>query len=118
MPLSHKFFQDKIILLLIGLNFFLVCATVFVIISRIIANSGSSYISQYRGDVGIGAFTTGSIVNFIYFIIFAILVVVFHFTLSLRTYSIRRQLSVVILLMSVFLLVITMIVSNSLLVLR
>jgi hypothetical protein len=118
MPSSHKFFQDKIILLLIGLNFFLVCATVFVIISRIIANSGSSYISQYRGDVGIGAFTTGSILDFIYFIIFAILVVAFHFSLSLKTYPIRRQLSVVILLMSVFLLIITMIVSNSLLVLR
>lgn len=118
MPAYNKFFQDKIVLLLIGLNFFLVCATVFVIISRIIANSGSSYISQYRGDVGIGAFTTGSIIDFIYFIIFAILVVAFHFSLSLKTYHIRRQLSLVILLMSAFLLVITMIVSNSLLVLR
>ena len=115
---SHKYFQDKIVLLLTGLNFFLVCATIFVIISRIIANSGSSYISQYRGDVGIGAFTTGSIINFIYLIIFAILMTAFHFTLSLKTYNIRRQLSIVILLMSVFLLVITLIVSNSLLALR
>jgi hypothetical protein len=115
---SHKYFQDKIVLLLIGLNFFLVCATIFVIISRIIANSGSSYIAQYRGDVGIGAFTTGSIIDFIYFIIFAVLMTAFHFTLSLKTYNIRRQLSVVILLMSVFLLVITLIVSNSLLALR
>ena len=115
---SHKFFQDKVVLLLIGLNVFLVVASVFIILSRILANSGSTYISQYRSDVGIGAFTTGSILDFIAFVIFALLVVGFHFVLSLRTYNIRRQLSVVILLRSVFLLVLIMIVSNSLLMLR
>jgi hypothetical protein len=118
MPTYHKFFQDKIILSLIGLNFFLVCSTVFVIISRIIADSGSSYYSQYRSDVSIGTYTTGSILDFIYIIIFVVLVSAFHFSLSLKTYNIRRQLSVVILLMSVFLLILTIIVSNSLLALR
>ncbi len=96
----------------------MMCLAIVVIVSRIIANSGSGYIVQYRGDVGIGAFQTGNLLDFVYFIIFAIFIAVFHTILSYRTYDIRRQLSLLILTMSLLLLITTTIVGNALLVLR
>ena len=118
MPISKKFFQDKIILLLLTLNLFMVCLTAIIISLRLSNDLGEGYIVQYRSNVGIGSFKTGSVLDFWYFVIFAVLIVAFNLTLSMKTYRIRRQFSIVILGMSILLLVIALIVSNALLVLR
>jgi len=52
------------------------------------------------------------------FIIFAVLVLVINVVLSVRVYSIKREISVLILALGVLLLTMSIIVSNALLVLR
>ena len=52
------------------------------------------------------------------FVGFVLLVLVAHTMLSLRTYRIHRQLSVVVLALGILLLVLALIVSNALLLLR
>jgi hypothetical protein len=118
MPISKKYFQDKVILLLLTLNLFLVFLTTIIISLRLTNNLGEGYIVQYRSNVGIGAFKTGSVLDFWYFVIFAVLIVAFNILLSMKTYRIRRQFSIAIMGMSILLLIIALIVSNALLVLR
>jgi hypothetical protein len=73
---------------------------------------------QYRSNLGIDAFKTGSVRELLSFIIFAYIVLAIHTVLSVRAYRIERRLSVTILSLGVLLLVLTIIVSNALLVLR
>ena len=118
MPFPKKYFQDKTVLLLLTLNLFLVFLAIAIIILRLTANSGAGYIVQFRSSLGIGEYKSGSLEDFLYFIIFVILVMAFHFTLSLKTYNLRRHFSVALLAMGTLLLVVAIIVSNALLVLR
>lgn len=118
MPTAKKYFQDKMILLLLSLNLFAALLVSVIIALRISSNPSESYIVQYRSVLGVGEFKSGSILDFIYIIVFALLVVAFNFVLSFRMYHIRRQLSMVLLGMSVLLLAVAFIVSNALLVLR
>ncbi len=118
MPSAKKYFQDKLVLLLLTINLFMGLLVIAAVTLRISSNPSEGYIVQYRSGVGVGAFKTGNVADFIYIIIFAILIVAFHFILSYKTYPIKRQLSVVVLSMSLLLLAIALIVSNALLVLR
>ena len=84
-------------------------------------NRGNGYIVQCRdcSNLGnIGRFTKGSVTELLAFVVFAMLVLLIHIFLSLRTYRIHRQLAITILALGMLLLVLTIIVSNSLLVLR
>jgi len=85
-----------------------------------LGNNGqtNNYIIQYRSNLGITAFKTGNVVNVLSFIVFAVLIAVVHTILSIKTYHIKRELSVMILSFGILLLLIATIVSNALLVLR
>jgi hypothetical protein len=88
------------------------------VLLRLSSNHGNGYIVQYRSNLGLDAFKTGTITELLSFVGYAILVPVVHTVLSLRTYSIHRQLSIIILALGVLLLILAIIVSNALLVLR
>lgn len=118
MTIPDKYFHDRIVLLLLSTNVFLALASSIFMILRLSTNHGNGYIVQYRSNLGIDAFKTGSVTELLSFVGFALLVLAVHVVLSLRTYRIHRQLSVTILGLGVLLLVLTMIVSNALLVLR
>ncbi|HUD05728.1 MAG TPA: hypothetical protein VMR18_02305 [Candidatus Saccharimonadales bacterium] len=118
MPSTQKYFQDKSVLLLLTLNLFLVFLDSILIILRLGSDSGEGFIVQLRSNLVIGEFKTGGVIDFLYFIIFAVFVLIFHFILSKKIYKIRRQFSITVLSMGVLLLVITLIVSNALIVLR
>jgi hypothetical protein len=118
MATLKEYFQDKSILILLSFNFFLFFLTTVTIILRLVGYTEGTYISQYRSDIGIGAFKTGGLVDILSFIIYALLILVISIALSIRTYSLRRQLSIVLLIMCGFLLIATIIVSNGLLALR
>ncbi len=113
-----EYLQDKSILLLLSFNFFLFFLTVVLIILRVVNDTEGTYISQYRSDIGIGAFKTGGLIDILSFIVFAFLISVICIALSIKAYSLRKQLSIVILAMCGFLLITTIIVSNGLLALR
>lgn len=115
--LSKKYLHDKLILLLASVNIFLAFLCTVLVILRLGSGQGG-YIVQYRANLGISAFKTGSVSGLIEFIAFAIVVLVANLVLSMRTYLLRRELSIVVLSLGALLLVLAIIVSNALLVLR
>lgn len=118
METPRKFFQDKLILLLVSSNVFLAFLCVVLVFLRIGQGTGEGYIIEYRSDLGISAFARGSIGGIISFAAFAVVIAVINILISLRAYKITRFLSVLILGSGVLLLGLAIIVSNALLVLR
>jgi amino acid transporter len=118
MTTTAKYFRDRVVMLLFSTMIFLALALSMFILLRLSSNHGNGNIVQYRSNLGLDAFKTGTIAGLLSFIGFAVLTPVIHTVLSLRTYSIHRQLSIVILALGVLLLVLAIIVSNALLVLR
>jgi hypothetical protein len=113
-----KYFHDHLVLLLLSINAFLAVAGSIVILVRLSTSHGTGYIVQYRANSGINDFKTGTVVDLISFAAFAMLVLAAHTMLSLRAYQIHRQLAIAILSLGILLLVLTIIISNALLVLR
>lgn len=118
MATSRKYFHDHIVLLLLSIDTFLTFAAGLFVLLRLSAGHGNGYIVQYRPSLGINAFKTGSVTELLSFIGFAFLVLAVHVILSMRAYHVHRQLAVTILALGILLLVLTIIVSNALLVLR
>jgi hypothetical protein len=118
MTATSKYFHDRMVMLLFSTNVFLALAASLFVMLRLSSNHGTGYIVQYRSNLGIDAFKTGNLAGLLSFIVFDLLIVVMHVLLSLRVYSINRHLSTVILGLGVLLLVLSIIVSNALLVLR
>ena len=118
MATPKKYFHDHLVLLLLSINAFLAIAGSIFILVRLSTSHGNGYIVQYRSSLGINAFKTGSVVDLLAFVGFAALVFVIHAMLSLKIYHIHRQLSIFILSLGIILLLLTVIVSNALLVLR
>ena len=118
MTATAKYFRDRMVMLLFSTNIFLALAASLFVLLRLSSNHGTGYIVQYRSNLGIDAFKTGNLAGLLSFVIFDLLIVVVHVLLSLRVYSINRHLSTVILGLGVLLLVLSIIVSNALLVLR
>ena len=118
MPATSKYFHDKVILILLGVNLFLAFLSSILIVLRIGNGQADGYIVQYRANLGISAFKTGGVAKLLEFILFAVLVLVVHIALSIKAYHIQRQLSIAILSLGILLLIVSIIVSNALLVLR
>ncbi len=118
MAATKTYFHDHLVLLLLSVNAFLAVAGSIFILLRLSTSHGTGYIVQYRASLGIDAFRTGSVIDLISFIAFALLILGIHTVLSLRAYKIHRQLAITILSLGILLLVLTVIISNALLVLR
>jgi hypothetical protein len=118
MATPKKYFQDHVVLLLLSINVFLAFSTAVFVLLRLSAGHGNGYIVQYRSTLGINAFLPGGVSSLLSFIAFAFLVLVVHATLSMRTYRISRQLTLIILSLGILLLVLAIIISNALLVLH
>jgi hypothetical protein len=115
---AKSYFQDRLVLLLLSVNVFLTFLAGLLVLFRVGSSANSGFIVQYRASLGISAFKTGSVLNLLSFIGFAVVVLTVHAFLSWKTYHIRRQLSLTILSLSVLLLLLCIIVSNALLALR
>lgn len=116
---SHKkYFHDHFVLLLLSVNAFLAVAGSILILLRLGTGHGTGYIVQYRASLGISAFKTGGVSDLLSFIAFALLILVIHLVLSMRSYQIHRQLAITVLSLGILLLTLTIIISNALLVLR
>lgn len=121
MAISRKYFQDHFILLLLSTNIFLFLLVTIVVIVRLSSGHSTSYIVQCRDcsdPNSLNKFMTGGVIDLLGFIAFSIIVLVTNVSLSIKSFSINRQLSVIILSMGILLQILTLIVSNSLLVLR
>lgn len=117
MNIPKQYFQDRFILLVLSSNVFLVLITVLFLLFRI-GSGHSTYIVQYRQNLGADAFTAGTLWQLLSFGLFAVFILGFNLFLSMRMYRIHRQLSVVVLGMATILLLFGLVVSNALLILR
>jgi hypothetical protein len=118
MATPKKYFHDHFVLLLLSINVFLALAGSLFTLLRLSTSHGTGYIVQYRSSLGVNAFKTGSVVDILALVIFALLILSVNIMLSLGAYKIHRQLAVVILSLGMLLLILTIIISNALLVLR
>ncbi len=118
MATPKKYFHDHLVLLLLSINAFLAVAGSIVILVRLSTGHGNGYIVEYRSSVAVNNFHSGNVVDILSFVAFALLVLVVHTGLSLRVYQIHRQLAIAILGLGFLLLILTVIVSNALIVLR
>lgn len=119
MPVPKKYLHDKLVLLLVSVNGFLAFLCCLLVLLRLESSGGSGgYIVQYRANLGISAFKTGDVTALLSFIAYAVVICVINVFLSIKTYHLRRQLSITILALGVLLLLLALIVSNALLVLR
>lgn len=120
MAAQRKYFHDHLVLLLLTIDALLALVASSFVLLRLSSGHGNSYIVQCRdcsNALNI-KFTNGSVTELLSFIAFAFLVLAIHIILSMRTYHIHRQLAVTILGLGTLLLVLTIVVSNALLVLR
>ncbi len=121
MATPKKYFHDHLVLLLLSTNIFLTLLAASFILLRLSGGHSNSYIVQCRdcsNPAAINKFVSGSVVDLLSFIAFAVLVLLANTMLSLRAYHVHRQLGVAILGLGLLLLTLTIIVSNALLVLR
>ncbi|MEK7602944.1 MAG: hypothetical protein AAB459_01720 [Patescibacteria group bacterium] len=115
--MNKSFFHDRIVLLLLSINaFLLVALTVFVVLR--ISGDASNYIVEFRANRVLSNFRTGNVWSIVSFIIFGFFVAVFNTILAKKSYHIKRHFSISILAMTSLLLGASLIVSNALLILR
>ena len=119
MPISKKYLHDKLVLLLMSGNIFLAFISTILIFLRLnVGQGGDGYIVEYRSNLGISAFKTGSITTILSFAGFVLMVVLISVALSVRAYRVRRELALGVLASGVLLLILTIIISNALMVLH
>jgi hypothetical protein len=119
MPLPKKYVHDKLILLLASANVFLAFLCVVLVFLRLnIGQGGEGYIVQYRSNLGISAFKNGGLSAILSFALFAVVLLIGNLLLSIRTYRVRRELSLAVLAAGVLLLILAIIASNALMVLH
>lgn len=118
MQIPKKYFHDRFVLLLISINTFFTLFGAAFILLRLDSAQGNNYIVQFRGNQGLDAYSSGGVLELLSFILFSVLVLVFHTVLSMKIYTARRHFALTVLAMGFLLIVVGIIVSNALLELR
>jgi len=118
MHVPKKYFHDRIVLMLLSSNIFLTILTSLLVLLRLDAGREGGYTVEYRSNLGLSAFKIGGAITIISFIVFSAMILIAHTVLSMRAYEIRRNFAVSIMAMGTLLLLLSLIVSNALLVLR
>lgn len=112
-----KYFHDRFVLLMLSVNVFLTIVTVASILLRL-GDTGNSYIQSYRANLGLNAYSVGDASQILSFALFALIVLVGQFFISMKMHNIRVHIAWAVMALSGLLLLLTLIVSNALLSLR
>ncbi len=116
MTIPKKYIHDRVILLLLSTLFFLVILQAVIVFINTGQDGGLNLV-QYRPKLGLSAYTyDSSSITYYSFVVFAVMVAVVHSWLSIKVFLIRRQYSLLVLSTGVLLLVLSVIVSNALLI--
>lgn len=118
MKIPKNFFHDRAVVLLISVNTFLTLLNSFLVLFRLDSGGSDVYIVQYRANLGLSAFKRGGVEPLISFVVFGLLILIVHTVLSIRIYPVRRHFAVTILALGTLLLILSIVVSNALLILR
>jgi len=118
MATNKHFLQDRTTLLLVSILSFITLAAVVLIVLRLGSiPGGGEHIVSYRASLGIDHYELGTIRDVLSFVVAALLLFGMSIVLAYRAYPVRRELSVVVLVLTIVLLSFLIFVSNSLLVL-
>lgn len=118
MATPKRYIHDRVVLLLLTANAFFTVLTSLLILLRLDSSRAEGYIIQYRPSLGLSGFEKGGAWSILSFAIFAIMVLVFHTIMSAKVYPIRRHFAVVILALALLLIILSLVISNALLLLR
>lgn len=118
MHTPKRYIHDRVVLLLLTANTFFAILTTVLILLRLNSGRAEGYIVSYRPSLGLSAYYKGDSTGILSFALFSLLVLVFHTILSIRVYGIRRHFSLVVLGMGLLLIILSLVISNSLLLLR
>ncbi len=121
MAVPKKYIHDHFVLLLVSITAFLFILSTTLIVVRLSGSHSASYIVQCRdcsNPTALNKFITGGVADIISFIIFSLIVLIANTVLSMKVYTIHRQLAIAVLGLGILLQVLTIAVSNALLVLR
>lgn len=118
MHTPKRYIHDRLVLLLLTANAFFAVLTTVLILLKLDGSRTEGYIVQFRPSLGLSAYFKGDNVGILSFAVFALLVLVFHTLLSIRIYGIRRHFAIVILGMGLLLILLSLVISNALLILR
>lgn len=106
--------HDRTILLLLSVNTFLtVLCTILILLN--LEPGRTAYIVQYRYNLGFDDYQLGTSTGITSFILFSVMILIFHTVLSKRIYHVRRHFAVAILGLGTLLHLLALIVSNELL---
>ena len=115
---SKRYIHDRLVLLLLTANAFFTILTAITILLRLDSARSQGYIVQYRPSLGLSAFYKGDSLGILSFAVFSLIILVFNTILSIRVYRIRRYFSVTVLGMGLLLIILSLVISNALLILR
>ena len=118
MSIPKNYLRDRIVLLLLSVNAFLTLLGSVLILWKMASGQSGSYIVQYRANLGISAYTAGKVSDILVFVLFLFFIFVMNTLMSIRIYGHHRSYALTILGMGTLLSLLTIIVSNALLVLR
>lgn len=118
MHTSKRYIHDRIVLLLLTANTFFAVLTSVLVLLKLDSSRAEGYIVQFRPSLGLSAYYKGDSLGVISFVVFSLFVLVFHTVLSIKVYGIRRQFAIVVLGMGLLLILLSLVISNALLLLR
>lgn len=118
MNVPKKYFHDRIVLLLVSTIVFLALLQMVWILLGISSGNKLNLV-QYRPNLGLSAYSyETSSTPYLSFVFFGFIVAIFNIILSVKIYLIKRQYALVVLGMAVLLLLLSLIVSNALIIRR
>lgn len=118
MTIPSKYFHNRSILLLLIINIILVIIGAMFILFRLDSGTSTNYIIEYRANYGIGEYKRGYAIDVIGFAIFLAINLTISIILSIRTFLLRHNVAIAILAICTLTNLLTIIVSNALMVLR
>jgi hypothetical protein len=112
---KNKFFHDRIILLLLSFNVLVSLSAGLVILLKLI-NLPSGYYPFVQGRFPSGQkiYSTGSITSLYSLVLFILFILLFNSFLSYKTYPYKKNFSITVLSLSLLLVALTFLVSQSL----
>lgn len=114
MEVPKRFLHDRLTLLLITAMAILVAIGVSMVLIRFDVSKNPTTIVAYRPNISGSSYQSGKPIDIYSLAVFMVLSATAATVLALRTYNIKRYVSIFILMTTCFLLVLTIIVANAL----
>lgn len=117
MQISQKYLHDRLVLLLLSANVFLTLLGSVLIFLRLSGTQGGPLIVTYKANEVVDSYVRGNSTDILLFVVFLFMTLGLNIALSARIYGRHRSYALTVLGLGTLVSVLTVIVSNALLVL-